>query len=576
MKTFISHSSKDKEFVIQLASRLSKEQVWFDMWDMDLGDVLSEKIEKGIDETKNFVIILSKNSINSAWVKYELNMAIIKFLEDEDYRLIIVRIDDTSIPLRLKPFLRIDMDHQETYDNIIENVYQAIKTTDKDVKSFKRQFVNRHEEIEKIQDYLFEDDVKFLGIIGLFGIGKSSLIREALKRIYSNIQVAEFILSPAHFGARLTIELCSRAGLPLPQDGAPQPELFDLNIAALEQLISKKTFIIFNRVESLLDEDGFPHEDILEIIKYFSNNEISVYTPLCFLSTRWFKLPPANKTAFQFLQLKGLSNIHLVHIIQTEIERITSKQKYDRDALLTMASPLQGYPLAGKLAAPLIVQYGLEYLQQNVHLIHDLKVDIAEEIISKINVEEEELQVLEIIAIFDNPLNLLRIKNILHFEDNQMISIIDKLSSKNLIESQGDGLVLHPLVNDYYLKSARKNSKFNYYAENLADMAKSNLAQIDSTHPKYVFWLINACRLLFYCGKLHEGRALRQDLIGEVKNAAIKLYHRQEYSTALEFCNDYLETKPDDIDILYTKSRCLSRLGELDQSLDMLQSLINR
>src|SRR5687768_10326324 len=107
MKTFLSHSSKDKKLVLEIARFLKDRGVWLDLWDMEAGDSLSEKIEKGIDDAKNFVIILSKNSIESSWVKYELNMAIIKFLSNENYKIIAVRIDDVEVPLRLQPFLRI-------------------------------------------------------------------------------------------------------------------------------------------------------------------------------------------------------------------------------------------------------------------------------------------------------------------------------------------------------------------------------------------------------------------------------------------------------------------------------------
>ena len=61
MKTFISHSTKDKPLVLQIAERLRKENVWVDTWDMEVGDLLAEEIEKGIDTAKNFLVILSIN-----------------------------------------------------------------------------------------------------------------------------------------------------------------------------------------------------------------------------------------------------------------------------------------------------------------------------------------------------------------------------------------------------------------------------------------------------------------------------------------------------------------------------------
>ena len=228
-KTFISHSSKDKKFVNEITNKLQKQNVWYDTWDLDVGDVLSDKIEEGIDESKNFLIILSKNSIDSSWVKYELNMALIKYLENEDYRLIVARIDDVQVPLRLKPFLRVDISSSK---NIINSIIDSLNGG---ARSFKRQFVNRNDEITALQDMFYDSNVKFISLIGLFGIGKSSLIKETLKRTYSNPEISEIILSPAHFGSRLTLELCSKAEVELPKDGATEKELNALNLLSIER-----------------------------------------------------------------------------------------------------------------------------------------------------------------------------------------------------------------------------------------------------------------------------------------------------------------------------------------------------
>ena len=213
---------------------------------MEVGDELSEKIETGIDEAKNFLIVLSKNSIKSSWVRYELNMAIIKYLENEDYRIIVARIDNVVVPLRLKPFLRVDC---EKCDNIVNEIYNSLLKADDSslFRSFKRQFINRHDEITALQDMLYEPEIRFISIIGFYGIGKSLLLRESLKRVYSNPNITEINLSQAHIGSRLTLELCAKAEISLPTDGASDEELFKLNLTAIETLLAKQNFVVFNK-----------------------------------------------------------------------------------------------------------------------------------------------------------------------------------------------------------------------------------------------------------------------------------------------------------------------------------------
>ncbi|WP_318310969.1 TIR domain-containing protein [Flagellimonas crocea] len=567
-KTFISHSSKDKKFVNEITNKLQKQNVWYDTWDLDVGDVLSDKIEEGIDESKNFLIILSKNSIDSSWVKYELNMALIKYLENEDYRLIVARIDDVQVPLRLKPFLRVDISSSK---NIINSIIDSLNGG---ARSFKRQFVNRNDEITALQDMFYDSNVKFISLIGFFGIGKSSLIKETLKRTYSNPEISEIILSPAHFGSRLTLELCSKAEVELPKDGATEKELNALNLLSIETLLSKGHFIVFNKMESILDDNGAPNEDVLCIIDHFKEKEILTRFPIIFLSTRWLLLNNVESKNSDNLYLKGLSNNHLNQIISSELERTDPSKKFEEKSLTKISHLLHGYPLAGRLAAPFIVKYGTDYLIDNIQVINKLKIDIAEEILSKARLNQLEIEILAILAIFEHPLNPKHINDILDLPPNDYIKFIDNLVSYNLIETDGNGLLLHPLVNDFYLRLARTSPKFKVFTEKLSEIAKQNLRELESTDKMYVYWLTNACRLLFYCGKQNESYQLRRDLIGELKDAAIKLYQRQEYSTSLLFCNDFLESRPDDKDILFTKARCLSRIGKLQESIEILNKLL--
>lgn len=91
---FISYCSADAEFVNRLAVALREDGVWVDIWNMDLGDPLPTKIEAGIAEASEFVLVLSRASLNSRWVKYESHMAVIRAIEDSNFRIVVLRIDD--------------------------------------------------------------------------------------------------------------------------------------------------------------------------------------------------------------------------------------------------------------------------------------------------------------------------------------------------------------------------------------------------------------------------------------------------------------------------------------------------
>jgi predicted peroxiredoxin len=74
---FISHSSKDKPFVRQLAADLvaAGVQIWLDEQRIRVGDSIPERIAQGVAESDFFLVVISADSVKSAWVQKELIQA---------------------------------------------------------------------------------------------------------------------------------------------------------------------------------------------------------------------------------------------------------------------------------------------------------------------------------------------------------------------------------------------------------------------------------------------------------------------------------------------------------------------
>ncbi|MCM3342724.1 toll/interleukin-1 receptor domain-containing protein [Paenibacillus sp. MER TA 81-3] len=74
---FLCHTSIDKPFVEKLARDLRRigVNVWFDKWEIKVGDSLTWKIEEGIRENEFLGIVLSPEALKSEWVKSELGAA---------------------------------------------------------------------------------------------------------------------------------------------------------------------------------------------------------------------------------------------------------------------------------------------------------------------------------------------------------------------------------------------------------------------------------------------------------------------------------------------------------------------
>lgn len=73
---FISHASEDKDEVVRpLAYALQSEglTVWYDEFEMRIGDSLRRKIDKGLANSQFGIVVLSKDFIKKCWTNYELD-----------------------------------------------------------------------------------------------------------------------------------------------------------------------------------------------------------------------------------------------------------------------------------------------------------------------------------------------------------------------------------------------------------------------------------------------------------------------------------------------------------------------
>jgi len=64
---FLSHSSKDKTVVRELAERLRRDglRVWLDEWEIRPGDPILLKIEEGLEQSRTLVLAMSRNAFAS-------------------------------------------------------------------------------------------------------------------------------------------------------------------------------------------------------------------------------------------------------------------------------------------------------------------------------------------------------------------------------------------------------------------------------------------------------------------------------------------------------------------------------
>lgn len=130
MKAFISHDSRDKNrFVKEFATKLLDNgiDVWYDDWELQLGDSLM-KIFEEIPKCDVFITIISKYSIHSKWVNEESNSGFVSKIENNmKFLPIILMEEDFEIPNYLNHLIQCriyDINNYETeFDKIVSTIY---------------------------------------------------------------------------------------------------------------------------------------------------------------------------------------------------------------------------------------------------------------------------------------------------------------------------------------------------------------------------------------------------------------------------------------------------------------------
>src|SRR3990172_23938 len=103
-KIFISHSSKDKEFVRQLGRDLAEfgHHPWLDEWEIKVGECIPTKIQQGLADSDYLILVLSQHSVESGWVEREWKDKYWEEVEKGKVLILPVIVQECIIPRLLK------------------------------------------------------------------------------------------------------------------------------------------------------------------------------------------------------------------------------------------------------------------------------------------------------------------------------------------------------------------------------------------------------------------------------------------------------------------------------------------
>jgi WD40 repeat protein len=158
---FLSHSSKDKAVVRELAARLKKDgvRVWLDEEQIKPGDSIPAKIEEGLEHSRVLVLCMSANAFGSDWAQLESGTFRFRDPLNKERRFIPLRLDDAPIKGSLAQFLYINWlsaDLEQEYAKLLESCRQIhVEKSQKQLEQFAEKVVRLKKANHSINAYSF-------------------------------------------------------------------------------------------------------------------------------------------------------------------------------------------------------------------------------------------------------------------------------------------------------------------------------------------------------------------------------------------------------------------------------------
>jgi len=121
---FISHNWKDKALARKIASSLNQYgiETWIDEAEIKIGDSLIEKIRDGLNKVDYVIALVSPHSVESEWVKKELDIAMNSEIEGKRVVVLPILAGKCDLPGFLKGKLYADMSATKLFVNGISQL----------------------------------------------------------------------------------------------------------------------------------------------------------------------------------------------------------------------------------------------------------------------------------------------------------------------------------------------------------------------------------------------------------------------------------------------------------------------
>ena len=537
MRVFLSHSSLDRETVVNVHENLGREIAWLDRAEIEWGDSFLERVALALEESTDFLLFWSANSARSGWVRLELNMAFIRMMEEHAIRLRVVRLDDTDIPLYLKPFHFLDVSESEAaVSEIVDAINELVSVPQ---RVLRHRFLNRNDELNRLEAAIDDPQTHLVVFNGFAGIGKASLAHEGLRRFFQGAQVVSVDGSEGTGLTELALYLNALARDETLEEGLTAEELRTEIRLSIEAVAQSNRFLLVTNIQHWLNDNRIPVEPLVTVLDTIASVPEFKNRPCLMTSTRRIAYQGMRDPGNTDIWLDGLHASSVAVLVKLWYELNTGSELADAQAK-SVAEQVYGHPIAAKLAASLVAQFGVEYLQQYPREYVSLRRDLAKAMLLNMQLFDSTSAIMKALAAVEVPLPPAVLSSTLEFDDEEFHQGISQATSAGLVFHTDGRLSIHPLIADHFWSLLHRED-YSAFLAKLADEVHSFASKSGVGSSDFSLMLPIIFRLHAAAGNWDTARSLRSDLQGEIERAAIFHYRRRNYDLAWEYVTHALE-----------------------------------
>ena len=424
-RVFLSHSSRDKAIINNVYTKLStiigRESIVLDTINFEEGRNTESEILYNLDKSDLFVIFLSESSLNSKWVRQEMERANSKLTEESRYQICPISIDDNIrydnplIPewMRERYNIQLVKSNKKIVNLIIERLTEITRIKHTQLMKKQDLFVGRNSFLDQIEqrfdDFSLAKPVALVAS-GLEGVGRRTLLKKSL--VKSDIVKSTYPFSEIVTERNDSIEdfILKIIDLGFFQDDEINMNISEINNSSIQDKVSilidlilklqnKQVYIIINDHGCILNHRG----ELSDWFKDALNSEVIENQLLLLISSK-FKYFPKNEFNF--------NKIFTLNIPELEIkERQGLLYRYankvcnldlDTEKLGFISFLLTGFPDQIFYSIDKLKSVGWVRFKKDTSSIVNFNTRKAEILLSELKDKDTEMEFLALLCQFDS------------------------------------------------------------------------------------------------------------------------------------------------------------------------------